>query len=74
MKLKIAPNQTEVHKANGTIVLLSYKEPVAAFDAEGSQYIRSEEKQCGATTWHINKWLSGLKAEVVPQWQIDALL
>tara|TARA_R110000822_G_scaffold160612_2_gene300792 strand:+ start:70 stop:303 length:234 start_codon:yes stop_codon:yes gene_type:complete len=70
----IAPNQTEIHLNNGTLVLVSYQTPVAAFDAEKSKWIRSAEKYSVTTSKHVNKWLSGLNTTTVPQSEIDALM
>ena len=70
----IAPNQTEILKDDGTVILVSYQTPVAAFDAEKSKWIRSAEKYSVTTSKHVNKWLSGLNVETVPQAQIDALM
>jgi hypothetical protein len=74
MKIKhLAPNQTEIHKDDGTIVFVSYETPVAAF-VDGFKWIRSAEKYSVTTSKHVNKWLSGLNVETVPQAQIDALM
>ena len=70
----IAPNQTEIHLNNGTKILVSYKTPVAAFDAGVAKWIRSEEKYSVTTSKHVNKWLLGIRSETVPQAQIDALM
>jgi hypothetical protein len=70
----IAPNQTEIHKDDGTIVFISYETPVAAFDAGVAKWIRSEEKYSVTTSKHVNKWLLGIRSETVPQAQIDALM
>ena len=75
MKIKqLAPNQTEIHKNDGTIIFVSYETPVAAFDAGVAKWLRSTEKYSVTTSKHINKWLSGLNTETVPQAQIDALM
>mgnify|MGYP003649832588 FL=1 len=74
MKIKtIAPNQTELHKDDGTIVFVSYETPVAAF-VDGFKWIRSEEKYSPTTSKHVNKWLSGLNVETVSQQTIDNLM
>ena len=70
----IAPNQTEIHLNNGTLVLVSYQTPVPAFDAEKSKWIRSSEKYSPTTSKHVNKWLAGLNTTTVPQSEIDALM
>tara|TARA_R100000656_G_scaffold24986_1_gene21891 strand:+ start:72 stop:497 length:426 start_codon:yes stop_codon:yes gene_type:complete len=74
MKIKqLAPNQTEIYKDDGTVIFISYETPVAAF-VDGFKWIRSAEKYSQTTSRHINKWLSGLNVETVPQAQIDALM
>jgi hypothetical protein len=75
MKIKqLAPNQTELHKNDGTIIFISYETPVAAFDAGIAKWIRSEEEYSVTTSKHVNKWLSGLDVETVPQAQINSLM
>jgi|TARA_R110000744_G_scaffold132533_1_gene240739 hypothetical protein len=76
----LAPNQTEIHKDDGTIILVSYETPVAAF-VDGFKWIRSDEKYSVTTSKHVNEWLCDLSAfldsqnvETVPQAQIDALM
>ena len=74
MKIKqLAPNQTEIHKDNGTIVFVSYETPVAAF-VDGYRWVRSAEKYSVTTSKHVNKWLAGLTVETVPQARLDALM
>jgi hypothetical protein len=74
VKIKqLAPNQTEIHMDNGTIVFISYETPIAAF-VDGYRWVRSAEKYSATTSKHVNKWLSGLNVETVPQVQIDALM
>jgi hypothetical protein len=70
---QLGPNQTEFHKDDGTIVFISYETPVAAF-VDGFKWIRSAEKYSVTTSKHVNKWLSGLTVDTVPQAQIDALM
>jgi hypothetical protein len=70
---QLAPNQTELHKDDGTIIFVSYETPVAAF-VDGFKWIRSSEKYSVTTSKHVNKWLAGLNVETVPQAQIDALM
>ena len=74
MKIKqIAANQTEVHLDNGTIIFVSYETPVAAI-VNGYHWVRSANKYSRTTSRHVNKWLSGMDVDVVPQAQIDALM
>ena len=71
---RIAPNQTEINLDNGTIIFISYGTPVAAYVYRGHRWIRSAKKYSVTTSKHVNKWLSGLNVETVPQAQIDALM
>lgn len=49
-------NITEIQKTNGTIVLISYTTPVAAF-VQGQGFFRTTERYSVTTTRHVNKWL-----------------
>ena len=69
----IGSNQTEIHKADGAVILVSYSTPVAA-QLAGGGFVRTAEKFSNTTTRHINKWLSGINAEEVPQSQLDSML
>jgi hypothetical protein len=67
MKLRnIGSNMTEVEEENGTKTLFSYSTPVAAW-ISGEGYYRTEAHYSSTTTRHINKWLNGAQAEIVPQ-------
>jgi len=73
--LKLNPikaNQTEVHLEGGTVVLFSYKTPVAAQLSTGG-FIRTEKYYSRTTSKHINQWLDGVQAETVPQVTLDHL-
>ena len=68
---------------NGTEVLFSYETPVAGYLANGGAgdplwngalFFRTEEKFSKTTTRHINKYLEGANAAVVPQDQIVNLV
>lgn len=73
MKLNpIGPNQNEVTLPNGTQILFSYSTPVAAY-VPGRGWLRTSTKHSVTTSRHINQWLDGIKAESVPQAEIDAL-
>jgi hypothetical protein len=74
MKLRqIAANQTEITTIRDDVVLFSYSTAVAAF-VVGDGYVRTEEKYSPSTERHINEWLNGVEAEVVPQGNINALI
>lgn len=68
----IGANQTLVHLPVGTI-LFSYETPVAAY-VSGRGYVRTAEKFSKTTSKHINQWLDGANAEVVPQVMIEDLV
>jgi len=68
----LAPNMTRLDLPSGT-VLFSYETPVAAY-VSGRGFIRTAQKYSKTTTKHINQWLSGADAEVVPQVMINDLL
>jgi hypothetical protein len=52
----IGSNQTEVHKDDGTVVLVSYETPVACF-ISGEGYYKTSEHYSKTTSRHINQWL-----------------
>lgn len=61
----LGSNQTLVCKDNGTLILVSYSTPVAAYvPTEG--YYRTDTKFSTTTSRHINKWCAA-NAEVKPQ-------
>lgn len=69
----IASNMTEL-ETNGAVVLFSYSTPVAAMLPNG-RYIKTATWYSATTTKHVNKWLTGVMAdvEVVAQDFIDNL-
>lgn len=72
MKLtQLRVNMTQVELTNEKIVLFSYAVPVAA-EVEGKFY-RTAYNWSRTTTRHINEWLEGRTAEVVPQEFLDDL-
>ena len=74
MKLiPLASNQNQLELNDGTVILFSYKTPVAAFVPYGYGYIRTNHKWSSTTTKHINKWLRGCVAKPVDQSVIDNL-
>ena len=80
MELKpIGSNMTTLTLNDGTEILFSYETPVAGFGrvAEGqcgNCFFRTDEKFSKTTTRHINKYLEGANAAVVPQDQIVNLV
>ena len=62
----IASNQTELTTTEGTVILFSYQTPVAALLPSG-RYVRTSNWYSQTTTRHINKWLSGVTADIEEQ-------
>jgi len=72
MKLKqIAANVTEL-TINDTNVMFSYETPVAGWNDDGA--FRTDEKFSVTTTKHINKYLAGASANIVPQKWIESIV
>ena len=63
--IPIGANRTQINLANGDSVFFSYRTPVACLTENG--YYRTSKKWSVTTTRHINKWLDGCTATVVPQ-------
>ena len=63
---QIGSNMTVLNK-NGYEILFSYETPVAVYDQQRGEYLRTEQKFSQTTSRHINKWLQGVKAISVPQ-------
>ena len=79
MKIKsIKANQTQVELKDGTLVLISYETPVAAF-VVGKGILRTNKKWSVTTTRHINQWIndnysSYVTVTEVEQSELDNLL
>jgi len=78
MKLNpLGNNQNEVELANDTLVLFSYKTPVAAF-IPGKGFIKTNKKWSVTTSKHIKQWFdskwSNVQAELVDQSVLDSLV
>ena len=72
MKLKqMAANVTEL-TINDTNVMFSYETPVAGWNEDGA--FRTDEKFSVTTTKHINKYLAGASANIVPQKWIESIV
>lgn len=69
----LGANQTEVICNDGSVIFHSYNTPVAALLPSG-RYVKTSTKYSSTTTRHINKWLSGINAEIVEQSFIDNLI
>lgn len=55
MQLKpIKENMTELHLANGDVVLFSYETPVAARTMDGA--FKTDKQWSNTTSRHINAW------------------
>lgn len=79
MKIKRFASATELHLTNGTIVLVSYDTPVAAWTGGGiagpTAHV-AREKYSRTTSKHVTAFLErhGLRAHPVPQKDIAAIL
>jgi hypothetical protein len=73
VKIKQIGSNMTLATLNHASVLYSYETPVAAF-VPLRGYVRTATKWSRTTTKHINKWLGGNVAEVIPQEQIENLL
>lgn len=62
----IGSNKHEIHKSDGTVILVSYSTPVAAALPDG-RVVVTEQGWSATTTNHINKWVAGRKHEMVTQ-------
>ena len=74
-KIQLVPigsNVTLLHLPVGSI-LFSYKTPVAAY-VSGRGYVRTAHHFSKTTSKHINKWIGGANAAVIPQAEIEGLL
>jgi hypothetical protein len=77
---QVGSNQTEVTLADGTCILFSYDQPVAAI-VPGKGWIRTAYKWSATTTKHINAWIRKNRGTYVigevasvPQWDLDQLV
>ena len=58
---KTGQNVKELYADDGTVFLLSYDVPVAAY-VPGIGYVRTEERFSQTTTKHVNNWLRANEA------------
>ena len=73
MKVKsLGMNQTEVEINSDLTILFSYSTPVAC--NKNSAFYRTAKKWSATTSKHINKWLCGANAKLVPQEFFDNLI
>ena len=71
IKIKqVASNMIVIYR-DGSEILFSYQTPVAVYDRNRGEYLRTEAKFSQTTSRHINKWLEGVKAIPVPQHTIE---
>jgi len=77
---QIGSNQTEVILADGSCILFSYAQPVAAI-VPGKGWMRTAQQWSATTTKHINAWLRKHQGTYiidrvasVPQWDLDQLV
>lgn len=70
MKLKyLGANMTLLTFTNGNELFFSYETPVAGRNSDG--LFRTDKYFSTTTSRHINQWLNGDDARVVPQSAID---
>lgn len=62
----IGSNKHEIHKSDGTIILVSYATPAAAALPDG-RVVVAEQGWSATTSSHINKWVAGRKREMATQ-------
>ena len=77
---QVGSNQTEVTLADGTFILFSYDQPVAAI-VPGKGWMRTAFKWSATTTKHVNAWIRKHRGNYVigevasvPQWDLDQLV
>ena len=70
----VGSNMTQVG-FNGNQILYSYSTPVAAWDNERGEYVRTDKFWSQTTSRHINKWIGKVYSNVhhVSQSGIDNL-
>lgn len=69
---RIGPNLAEIQCTNGTRILFSYDDAVAAHVA-GEGYIKTKYTMSRTTGDHVKKWLGGSEAHFVSQDVLDML-
>jgi hypothetical protein len=74
MKIKSIGSNMTLLETDRYHVLFSYETPVAFWDSETATFARTARKWSVTTSRHINKWLDGREAEVLPQEQIEAVV
>ena len=68
MKLTpIAANRNVISYNDGTEVFFSYETPVAVYDSESCNYLRTSKKFSTTTSRHLNKWCGDLEVKIVDQ-------
>ena len=73
MKLQRQGNTNAIEIDKGDrVILFSYSTAVAVLMKNDGWY-RTAQKYSVTTSRHINKWLDGIDAKVVPQAEIDRL-
>ena len=69
----IASNMTELRIEN-TVILFSYKTPVACCIYPNMEYFKTDCRWSRTTSKHINKWLNSNTAIEKPQEYFDELV
>jgi hypothetical protein len=68
---QIGSNMTVLNKS-GYEILFSYETPVAVYDQQRGEYLRTEQKFSQTTSRHINKWIGSAVSISVPQSIIES--
>lgn len=70
--VNVGSNQTVLVLKNGAEIFFSYDTPVAV--DTGEEILVTSTKYSKTTSKHINQWLNGRLARIVPQEEIDKFL
>lgn len=70
--LEKASNYTVIEVVRGLRILYSYSTPVAAY-REGLGFLRTDRRFSVTTSKHINKFLNGATAKVIPHSEFEAI-
>ena len=73
MKVTSGNNTTEV-ETEKFIVLVSYSTPVAFKDKHTGDLFKSATRHSATTSRHVNKFLDGREASIVPQEVLNNLI
>ena len=72
IRLKQIDSNMTVLDKNGDEILFSYETPVAVYDQQRGEYLRTEQKFSQTTSRHITKWIGSAVSISVPQSTIES--